>query len=350
MNENLLKLIISIILVMIVSCDEPETIVTNIINRDGSVTRRIEMKNDKKEFSKSDFQVPLDSTWNIIDSIEVSGMDDTVWVMRAEKVFINADEITLSYKNDSGYNRNILRRAEFRKKFMWFNTVYRFSEIIGKSMQFGYPVKDFMNEEELEWFYSPYDINELMLDGIDSLKYKAIKDSVEIKEEEWMIRSLVSEWIGVFSEYLGNTPGNTLNADTLRAHEGLLTELIIPNIADFDSLWQSGYFLREYIGDSLATNYRTVADSALDKIDDRFMVKFSSYSLGMVLPGQLTATNGITDSSQMVKWTIVSEYFLTEDYEMWAESKTPNIWAWILSGAFLLFVITGITMRRIKKG
>ena len=34
---------------------------------------------------------------------------------------------------------------------------------------------------------------------------------------------------------------------------------------------------------------------------------------------------------------------------MWAESKTPNAWAWIVSGFFLGFVITGVIVRVIKK-
>jgi hypothetical protein len=41
---------------------------------------------------------------------------------------------------------------------------------------------------------------------------------------------------------------------------------------------------------------------------------------------------------------------MTEPYEMWAESKTPNTWAWIVSGFFLAFVLTGVIVRIIKKG
>jgi hypothetical protein len=40
---------------------------------------------------------------------------------------------------------------------------------------------------------------------------------------------------------------------------------------------------------------------------------------------------------------------MTEPYEMWAESKITNTWAWILSGLFLAFVLTGVVMGVIKK-
>jgi hypothetical protein len=34
---------------------------------------------------------------------------------------------------------------------------------------------------------------------------------------------------------------------------------------------------------------------------------------------------------------------------MWAISRVPNRWAWVLSGIFLAFVVAGVTLRIIKK-
>jgi hypothetical protein len=51
----------------------------------------------------------------------------------------------------------------------------------------------------------------------------------------------------------------------------------------------------------------------------------------------------------LLLWPIKSDYFLSEPYEMWAESKIPNTWAWIVSGLFLAFVVTGVIVRVIKK-
>ena len=48
-------------------------------------------------------------------------------------------------------------------------------------------------------------------------------------------------------------------------------------------------------------------------------------------------------------WPVKSDYFLTEPYEMWAESKITNPWAWIVSGLFLAFVLTGVMVRVRKK-
>ena len=64
------------------------------------------------------------------------------------------------------------------------------------------------------------------------------------------------------------------------------------------------------------------------------------------MPGKLTGTNGFIDSTRNLLWPVKSDFFLTEQYEMWAESKTTNVWAWIVSGLFLVFVFTGIIIKR----
>ena len=68
------------------------------------------------------------------------------------------------------------------------------------------------------------------------------------------------------------------------------------------------------------------------------------------MPGELIGSNGSIDTNKILRWSVDSDYFMTEQYEMWAESKEPNLWAWIVSGFFLIFVFTGIVFRIIKKG
>ena len=93
MKRRSLKLIVSLILMIIVSCNEPETVVTDYVHTDGSVTRKIEMKSIegdiKKRFNISDIQVPFDSTWSVRDSIEINKKGDTTWIKRAVKQFKN---------------------------------------------------------------------------------------------------------------------------------------------------------------------------------------------------------------------------------------------------------------------
>ena len=353
MNRKPFKLIVFFVLIFIMSCNEPETVVTNYVHPDGSITRKVEMKSiegDKnKRFKISDIQVPLDITWAVKDSFALSEKGDTTWFRKAEKLFKNIEELNLAYKSDSGANKGISRETGFNRKFKWFNTEYRFSEKIDKNLSSGYPVKDFLNTEELRYFYSPENLKEMKESGPDSIKYKVLSDSVKKKTDKWTGHNIISEWIGEFSKLTAGKKDEEISFQSLKSKEPRFVKLLEKEDKGLDSLWKNGIILREFIGDNNALKYKTEADSALSNVTKKLLISFSDYSLRIVMPGKLIGTNGFIDSSHILLWPIKSDYFLTEPYEMWAESKTTNTWAWIVSGLFLVFVITGVLMRVIKK-
>jgi hypothetical protein len=349
MKRKPLKIIVSLITVMMVSCGEPETVVTDIVHTDGSVTRKIEMKNTDNNFKISNVQVPYDSTWIITDSLEISDKKDTTYVRRAEKLFASVNDINNEYLTDSSTNKDIRRKAAFGKKFQWFNTEYRFDETVEKTMSYGYPVSKFLNEEELAWFYSPDNVTSEKINGPDSLKYKAFKDTVDAKVEEWTLRSLVLEWIGEFSELAKGKAEGDMTAEALRLREDEFIEIMKKGGESFDSLWTNGIILKEFIGEDNTIKYKIEADSAINIVSEHVWVDFTSYTQRIVMPGETIGTNGFMDSTKTLLWPVHSDFFKTEPYVMYAESKIPNKWAWIVSGIFLLFVFAGIIFRVVKK-
>lgn len=343
-----IRKIFVMLLFISVSCDEPETLVTNIINRDGSVTRRIEMRNIKNDFSPGKIQVPYDSTWNVKDTIELNDKGDTTWVRTAEKLFNNADDINILYSEDQGSNKKASRQISFSRKFNWFNTSFRFSEKVASDLKYGYPLEDYLNEEELQYFYSPSSLNDDRMIGPDSLKYKALSDTIDKKTEKWMINSLISEWIGLFGQLAVNR-GDDSVAAALRSKEKEIQRLYYQNSEKFDSLVESGALLGNLIGKVNAERFRSEADSALSMTDESWL-NFADYTVQAVLPGKLTGTNGFSNSRKVLLWPVRGELFMTQDYEMWAESVVQNVWAWVITGLFLIFVLAGVVIRVIKKG
>jgi hypothetical protein len=354
MERKSIKLVLASILMLIVSCNEPETVVTDYVHPDGSVTRKIEMKSNEANFNKrfkiSEIQVPLDSTWTVKDSVDIDKKRDSIWIRTAVKQFKNVDELNQSYKKDSSANKNVRRQAGFSKRFKWFNTEFRFYERIDKQLSYGYPVKDFLNSEELLYFYSPESLKHDKETGPDSLKFRALADSIKHKTDLWSTKNIVSEWIGKFSDLIAGRTGKDMTRESLKARQDEFIQVVESNNAKFDSLWQNGIILKELIGEENAVKFKTEADSALGSVTKCFLVDFKDYSVRIVMPGKLIGTNGFIDSSHILLWPVKSDFFMTEPYEMWAESKTPNTWAWIVSGIFLVFVLTGVIVRIIKKG
>jgi hypothetical protein len=350
MKRKPVKLILAMILMVVVSCDEPETVVTNFVHPDGSITRKIEMRNLKNNFKTSDVQVPFDNTWTVKDSVEIGTKGDTVWIKRAEKLFKNVEEINSAYRLDTGANKIASRHAGFEKKFKWFNTEFRFSEIIDKQLEYGYPIGEFLNSEELKYFYSPEGLKSEKEHGPDSLKFRALSDSISHRTDKWAVKNIISEWIGEFAKLTEGKEGKGISVESLKVHENDMVRVVEKYDKTFDSLWAKGEILKEFIGETDALKYKTEADSALSYVEKYFLIDFKKYSVRIVMPGKLTGTNGFIDSSKILLWPVISDYFMTEPYEMWAESKVPNIWAWIVSGMFLVFVFTGTVIRIIKKG
>lgn len=349
MKRKSIKLVITLILLFIASCDEPETVVTNYVHPDGSVTRKIVMRNLKNNFGKTVLQVPFDSTWAVRDSMEINEKGDTTWVKRAEKLFRSIDEINLAYKTDSGPNKDISRKAGFKRSFKWFNTEFRFSEIIDKKLPFGYPVNDFLNSEELQYFYSPESLKHDKENGPDSLKFRALADTVKKKTDIWTAKNIIAGWIDNFSKLSEGKEGGQKVASSVKLHEKELISLITTNDEKLDSLWSNGIILKKYISENEYNTFRTEADSAILIVVDQIFIDFKDYSVRIAMPGKLLGANGFIDSGHLLLWPVKSDFFMTEKYEMWAESKVTNTWAWLVSGLFLLFVLTGVVFRVIKK-
>lgn len=346
MKAKNLKIVIAFILVTIASCDEPDTVVTDIVHQNGSVTRKIEMRNKVNKFKT--IQVPFDSTWLVRDTLEINEKGDTTWIKKAEKFFDSIDGINKSYLADTGANRDFSRRVEFRKRFQWFNTEYRFAEIIDKVALYGYPVSDFLDSEELNWFYAPDFMKKIRQESADSLRYKVLDDSVGKKTDRWFIKSFASEWINEFAGLLHGKGGKELSLESLKLRENDLIR--ISNVDKFDSLWSAGVLLREFIGEPDALKYRSEADTAMETVTKRIFNGLSSYSQKIDMPGKVIGTNGFRDSTGNLMWPVKSDFNMTQNYEMWAESKTPNQWAWIVTGLFILFVISGFIFRKMKRG
>ncbi len=58
------------------------------------------------------------------------------------------------------------------------------------------------------FFYSPYDLQHNKEVGPDSLKYKAMNDSIKLKTDRWEMKNLVSEWIWEFSRLTAGKTGS----------------------------------------------------------------------------------------------------------------------------------------------
>jgi len=364
-------------MIMLFSCNY-ETYVINTVHKDGSVTRKVIMKNSEEKFEPGKYRVPVDSTWQTKIDTEVNEAGDTSWILTAEKYFASVEDINDEYINDQGSNQYLVRKAHFSKSFKWFTTRFRYNETIDKFMTIACPVSDYLSDEEIKFFYLPGNVRTELQNGNDSLKYEALSDTIDMKSEIWMWTSFVRQWIEIFYDLFGDDPDLSIDKKEMLSKESDFVKQLI----DYDKSEKEKdeeeavsvleketeevkdeepddieLLITSMLGKKFYSTFRTEIDSAMSVLETMTepFISIDNYDIEIRMPGNIIASNGYvntdqdSENSSGILWTVKGEYFLTQQYEMWAESQISNYWAWIISALFILFVITGFVIRSKKE-
>lgn len=380
-----IKIIFTLLSMLILFGCDYETHVINTVHEDGSVTRKVTMKNSEEDFDPGKYRVPVDSTWNIEITSEINENNDTTWILTAEKHFASVDEINDEYTNDLGSNKYLNRSAQFSKSFKWFTTVFRYSETVEKIMTVHCPVTDFLSDEELKFFYLPDKVQNELTAGSDSLQYKALSDTIDTKSEVWLWTGFVRQWIEIFYNVVEDHPDLSIRKEEMHSKEPDIVKVIIAfeeseeaeegeiinDLEEDEEVIQSiekelekeeelddiQIIVESVLGKEFYATFKTEIDSSISILETMTDPYFSAenYDMEIRMPGRIMSSNGYADTELEsnggggILWTVQGDYFLLEQYEMWVESKISNVWAWIVTGVFVLFVITGLIVRSRKE-
>lgn len=328
------------LMLMSSECGRPDMLVVNKINKDGSIDRKLIMTYDEDDFDLDKMQVPVDSTWILTRTLEVSEKGDTIWTLQAEKQFKSVADLNMSYDNYKGSNKHLSRRADFSRKFRWFNTVYYYSENVEKILE-AYPPEDFLDEEYLHLFYMPEKIFNDYRYGEDSTRYKALYDTLEEKKDEWLGRCLVRGAIIELDSIMKESVDKSIEIELIARNEEELANLLEDDFdldIAIDTIFGEGYYKK----------HQVLIDSSISRLEDKLTLAMDvkTYLLQVKMPGELVGTNGYIDTEGSIIWEVNSDVVFTKDYSMWAKSTVSNLWAWIVSGLFVIFVLLVVFIRR----
>ncbi len=346
-------------MIILFSCDYRETHVINTVHANGSVTRKVTVKTNTRNYLEpKTFDVPINNTWQIETSMEVHEENDTIWYLTAEKHFNSVDEINEEYRKDLGSNRGLQRRADFSKSFKWFTTVYRYSETIESSMTIDCPISDFLSDEALEFFYLPAKVQNDLRNGPDSLKFKELDNIFDVEGMRWFFTSEIRQWTEIFYDLFEDDPELEMNREEMRSMESKFVEHLMADESDreIDEYISDSLFI-SVLGEGFFTAFESEIDYAIALLHemDKICLSAHDYDMEIRMPGRIIASNGYAqtepDSENRggILWTVDPAYILTQTYEMWAESKVNNYIVWIISALFVLFVITGFVTRLRKE-
>jgi hypothetical protein len=73
------------------------------------------------------------------------------------------------------------------------------------------------------------------------------------------------------------------------------------------------------------------------------------YTEEVEMPGLITATNSAMLKGNQVRWEFQPISVAASDYEMYAESRVINYWAFVLAGCVLLGLVVLLAVKAVRR-
>ena len=320
------------------------------IHPDGSAHREVYAFADSAFMAgdpmKNPFMFSLDSGWVVtrFDSVRTHnyfGEEGKINVCAGREepsVSMFAEQV---HPKDPMYRPLVTPQETLTKHFRWFYTYYTYTGIYPELADKGpVPLKNYLNESEQKlWFQG----DDTAYCGMNGLEMKELLDRLEKKFYDWYNRSLYELSFEVIRPFIAEIDRGKYMSRLDEVKDSLYLGYQ-PKDDDPDPD-------PELICQLLDTHYHTDCFSLLYKekqqeVDKRFDEETRPIELfGAVIqyelkmPGQMISANTTFRDREHLVWKVDAYRLLAGEYSLTAQSRVPNVWAFILTGVLILLGI-----------
>jgi hypothetical protein len=347
--------IISSIIFIFSACQDSGYKMLTTINEDGTCAREFTELADSAfmvgDTAKSNpFPFPIDTTFEIswtYDSLK----SNSVWPLekweknnKKKKVTIIAKKLFSSVVDMAGFDylergdwKSLRPYVSYNRKFRWFYTYHRFSETFPRIKTFDrVSINKYLTEEEVKMWFQGHNF---CFEGMNGIEISEHLSQIEKKINQWIDRNVYEEHIHAIVNNIELLDAPGIDAKKLLAEKDSIYKSCKKKEKDidFDIKVLDNYFNTNAFTDMFEKHKRLEheIDSALSFFD--FYGNQLEYRL--VMPGKIINTNSATKNSDTLSWKVDAYRFSMHDYEMYANSRTPNIWAFIVSAIIIIMVV-----------
>lgn len=341
-------------LICLSSCETYQQVNTRI-NPDGSIERQSYAKGDSAFMAGNNDNSPFifmaDDTWQVIryDSIvkrTVFGYD-VEWNTRAQARFSSFED----YSNNvtpRKYMEPLAKPVEtLDKRFRWFYTYYNYRAVYSNlNDMIPYPIDNYLDESEQRIFFQG---DNSVLKGMNGMEQSVYLGGLENEFQSWLTRCEFEITMNAINDELRQAREEEL----LKRLSGL-NGTLYGNSGYSSHNWQSvNTFIAPTVDKVLGDNtFSTFYARHSTQIENRVQEQTDALELftyildyRLEMPGKVTSANTPLRDDESLVWRLTAYRFLTNDYVLEAESRTTNIWTFVLTG---LLLIVGIGLLRIK--
>jgi hypothetical protein len=355
------------LLLMLSGCLEYS--ITTQVMPDGRILRTIIVKGDSVNIFKGSFPLPADSGWTISTRLESRNEKDIkegkVFVYEARKEFNTVEDLNREFYHDSSLAAHNAIKVTLKKKFNWFYNNFEYTETYSRLFPFhSVPVGNYLSENELkiyladekDIYYAPEQdqilfvvdtLNLPVLSQTDSLRFKALRDTIEQKFISWQKINIYNDFFHLITAALGKMG---VNLDTVSSRTLFYSYL------DQENTFETG-IENDNAFVNAASAYFKVDRTALQAADPEgfasFNKKFSiaaysleTYTNRVLMPGMIVRTNARKSDLNVASWTFKIDNFYASDYTMMVVSRVVNKW-FVVGTAVVLILLVGFVLLRL---
>ncbi len=341
------KLISAIVIgvVILSSCENPMTFETKVYE-DGTFDKTIIFeKNDSSIIHQNMFGINEDHGWStIVTKLQKETKEKSEqknWIAFS-KHFSSIDEMNSELNTSSDSLFHI--KSTFKKKFRWFYTYIEYTETFAPINRFKMlSISDYLTKEDYQF------INRLPHEGssiskADSLFLQML--NVKIMDE-YVNMAIFNEEYDILTKVMQRSRMDKKWYDTLAKKRELMFSIIDDIKGDGDLAMEMADTLQIPLPrDQAMKDTKELSRDLNSRMSFMSFAKDGKYKNSIDMPWQVIETNADSVSGNKLFWRPASVKFLVTDYVMYSRSRKPNLWAVLISGAFILITLFVILRKR----
>lgn len=353
MKRIMNKISMSVLMLALASCSTNYRMVTRI-SEDGKMHREVYAQADSAFMagnrSNNPFLFQLDNEWTVqtLDScikVDFFGKKENLNVKVARTVDALGN-ISFFSPKEKWMLPLAVPQERLEKHFRWFYTYYTytcdFPEIKDKGP---IPMDKYLSKHEQAFLFQG-DMSACQ--GMNGMELKEELEDVEGKFMAWLYHTQFELSYHVVEHFLQKN-GDTTYLPRVRDEKGEIFETDKKRRED----WECS---PEYVCGLLDKHYDTTDFSALYKANEKEMqqsydeacitMELFGYQIKfeLAMPGKLLSANTVLKENDRLLWKVDAYRLLGEKYVLEAESRTMNVWAFVVTG--FLIVLAGYGFMR----
>ena len=341
--RNYFRMLVVVIAFILTACGGIKIKYFTRINPDGTVFKRVTAIGDSSDIYANPFTFDVNYGWSVSYDTEIDTIKgDTLYVAIAERTFKSAIEAQQTFYRE---NDTIVQRENvymtLQQRFRWFFTFNTYRETFEQRFPFKWvSIDDYLTDEQFAYVFRR---DTSLVDVYSKKELSQFEEELKRKFGEYHFTSCSYEYINLIETYAKENNYSFTEKAKQDVERFILSKMdyeleflsvkrLIPKVDSIiGAKWVSDAYRKHYFDMFSNVCSNGVVLWFIDN-EDEFTVEVD-------VSGVVYDTNASTVEGNNVVWSFPGNIFQVKDYNLIVKYRTANIWAFVLTGLIIVFLI-----------